>query len=362
MKMRGGLIAYGLDRPLSGISRYTLELIDALSVPATELELTLLAAGRLGPLEAVRLRRYPLRGCGLLPALVTWGSILIPRAVRQEQLQLVHDPTGVCPLWGDTGGAKKIVTLHDVYPLSFPGTSTRIENWIYRFWLPRVLPRVNAVLTDSQTSKKDIVRYLSVPEKKIHVIPLGVSARYRPASSSQVEAMRQKYGLPCGYVLAIGSRNPRKNFSRLRDAYQQLVRAGETRPLVVIGKGTRRMAGEDASVIYTGYVPDEDLPALYSGADVFVFPSLYEGFGLPPLEAMACGAAVVCSNAASLAEVVGDAALPVDAANIDTLADGMARVLRDKNLGAGLRERGLKRAAQFTWERTAQATLHVYRQ
>ena len=161
----------------------------------------------------------------------------------------------------------------------------------------------------------------------------------------------------------------RKNLRRLLEACELLWRAGEHRPLVVVGARLRKHGGINETltrpglerrVVFTGYVPEADLPALYSAADLFVFPSLYEGFGLPPLEAMACGTPVVCSNSSSLPEVVGDAAVTVDPYDVEALAQAMHRVLSDANLRDELRAKGLARTAQFTWERTARETWRVY--
>jgi len=240
---------------------------------------------------------------------------------------------------------------------------------IYRHWLPRLISTAHAVITISQCSKVDIVRYLPVALSKVHVIPEGVNANYRPALPTALAEIRTRYGLPEHFLLFVGSVEERKNLRRLLEACELLWRAGEHRPLVVAGARLRKHRGINETltrlglerrVVLTGYVPEADLPALYSAADLFVFPSLYEGFGLPPLEAMACGAPVGCSNSSSLPEVVGDAAVTVDPYDVEALAHAMHRVLSDANLRDELRAKGLARAAQFTWERTAQETMKVY--
>jgi glycosyltransferase involved in cell wall biosynthesis len=200
---------------------------------------------------------------------------------------------------------------------------------------------------------------------------LGVDGHYRPVGSEKVAAVSEKYRLPDDYILYVGSVEKRKNLLRLLQAYAYLRDRGETCPLVIVGiqrlnnvdvVAMLQELGLQRSVILAGYVADEDLPALYSGADLFVFPSLYEGFGLPPLEAMACGAPVVCSNAASLPEVVDDAALMVDPHNVEQLSEAMRRVLASRGLQDDLRARGLGQAKRFTWERTARETIAVYRE
>ncbi len=369
--MRIGLLIYGLGSSLAGIGRYTLELARAVAALKNGPEVVLLTAGNPGPLAAEKgIQSIPLPGCSRLPGLMTLGNVLIPRRARQLGLDVVHDPTGVTPFLFGAGGARTVVTVHDVFPWSAPGTSTRMDTLIYRHWLPRVLPRVDAVITISETSKADIMRYLRIPPKKIHVVYRCVGEGYRPSLPLQIAEVRQHHGLPSNYILFVGSIEERKNLRRLLHACARLWRAGEKRPLVVVGARrwkysaimrTLEELGVEEHVIFTGYVPDADLPAIYSGADVFVFPSLYEGFGLPPLEAMACGTPVVCSNAASLPEVVGDAAITVDPHDVEGLAEAIHRVLADAGLREELRAKGLERAKLFTWERAARETLDVYR-
>ena len=370
--MRVGVVVYGLEGSFAGIGRYTLHLTRALSADTSGLELVLLAAGGIGPsVGAYGRLGVALPGCGRLPGLLTLGNLVIPARAWQHALSLVHDPTGVTPFLLGAGRARTVVTVHDVFAWSIPGHSTRADTLIYRHWLPRVLPRVNAVITVSQASKADIVRHLGVPADKVHVTYEGVGHSYGRASVEQVSKVRAQYGLPDGYLLFVGSVEPRKNLDRLLRAYDQLRQAGQRRPLVVVGAQrwghcgimeTVNKLDLEQHVIFTGYVSDEDLPAIYSAADLFVFPSLYEGFGLPPLEAMACGTPVVCSNASSLPEVVGDAAITVDPYDVEALAEAMRRVLSDADLADDLRQRGLERAAGFTWERTARETVEVYRE
>jgi glycosyltransferase involved in cell wall biosynthesis len=372
--MEVGLLTYGLDRPAGGISRYTVDLIRAFSSSdcRSKLDITLLTTSSLAasPLDSCT-PSHRLAASGHLPGLMTWGNVALRQAARRLELDVVHDPTGLTPFLFGTGRARTVVTVHDVFAWSIPGHSTLADTLIYRHWLPRVLPRVNAVITVSQASKADIVRHLGVPADKVHVTYEGVGHSYGRASVDQVSKVRAQYGLTDGYFLFVGSVEERKNLSRLLQACARLWAAGERRPLVVVGARrwkysktlqTVQDLALESNVLFTGPLPEEDLPALYSGADLFVFPSLYEGFGLPPLEAMACGTTVVCSNASSLPEVVGDAALMVDPYDVEALAEAMHRVLSDPDLADDLRQRGLERAAGFTWERTARETVEVYRE
>jgi glycosyltransferase involved in cell wall biosynthesis len=373
--VRIGLVLYGLDRPLTGISRYSFELVLALDRLERRPDVVLLTAGELGPLAGqVRFRQKPLTGCRLLPALVTLGSLSIPHRASRLGLDLVHDLTGVTPFGLGVGGGRMVTTLHDVFAWSFPGTSTLADTLIYRYWLPRVVSQLDALITDSQVSRSDIANYLAVGRDKISTIPLGVNPAYRTLPHEQTVSVLRRHGLSAGYILFVGSVEERKNLARLLRAYAHLLERGENRPLVVVGASRWRLADTsglrkvlakhelERKVTFAGYVPEADLPALYNAADLFVFPSLYEGFGLPPLEAMACGTPVVTSNTSSLPEVVGDAALTVDPYDVQALAAAMRQLLDDNDLRAEMRARGLARAQAFTWQRTARQTLDVYRQ
>jgi glycosyltransferase involved in cell wall biosynthesis len=203
-------------------------------------------------------------------------------------------------------------------------------------------------------------------------VPGGVEQRFRPATEEAVAALRQSMGLTAPFILTLGMMEPRKNWQGLIQAYSQ-ARARHRLPHQLVLAGPRGWLWESIidererspfrnDVVLVGFVPDADLPALYTAADVFAFPSFYEGFGLPPLEAMACGTPVVVSNAASLPEVVGDAALKVPPDDVDALAEALAQLVLDEALRARLRAAALERAATFTWTRAAQQILDVYRQ
>ncbi len=368
--MRVGFLTYALERPLAGIGRYAVELARALAAREDGLEIVLLTAGGPGPLAGLGLRQVSLPGCRLLPGLITLGNLLIPILARRLRLDIVHDTTGVTPLALGAGGARTVVTVHDVIPWSFPGVSTTLDTVIYRRWLPWVLPRVDGILTVSECSRADLTRYLHIPPDRIHNTSEGVADAYRPATESAIAQVRARYGLSAPYILYVGSVEERKNLRGVLQAYARLRQRGLACSLAIVGAAKWKYDGIMRTladlqladeVVFTGYVPDDDLPVLYSGAAVFAFPSLYEGFGLPALEAMACGTPVVAANTSSLPEVVGDAALTVDPADVEALAEAMGRVLADEALRQELRDKGLGRARQFTWQRAAERTVAVYR-
>jgi glycosyltransferase involved in cell wall biosynthesis len=270
---------------------------------------------------------------------------------------------------------RTVFTLHDLIFLFHPETHKPLNRWFLTLMMPRFLRAADAVIAVSECTKRDAIRFYGIPEEKITVIYEGVNPRFRPASPEAIAAVRARYNLPEHFILYVGTIEPRKNLTALLEAFHHLLATRSLRPapcdlrLVIVGKKgwlyegffrRLRELGLEDRVIFTGYVPDEDLPALYSAADLFVFPSLYEGFGLPVLEAMACGVPVICSNTSSLPEVAGDAALLVDPADVRALAGAMERALTDEALRVTLRARGIEKAGRFSWEGAARKTVEVY--
>jgi glycosyltransferase involved in cell wall biosynthesis len=284
---------------------------------------------------------------------------------------------------------RTVFTLHDLIFLFHPETHKPLNRWFLTLMMPRFLRAADAVIAVSECTKRDAIRFYGIPEEKITVIYEGVNPRFRPASPEAIAAVRARYNLPEHFILYVGTIEPRKNLTALLEAFHHLLATCSLRPapcdlrpatcsllpatcdlrLVIVGKKgwlyegffrRLRELGLEDRVIFTGYVPDEDLPAIYSAADLFVFPSLYEGFGLPVLEAMACGTPVVCSNTSSLPEVAGDAALLVDPTDVRALTGAMERALRDEGKWREMRERGLQQAARFSWDEAAAMSLKVY--
>ena len=297
---------------------------------------------------------------------------LVPAALRRLGVDVFHgmDHVGI-PLVGRS--CRYVVTVHDVIPLILPETFTPRHRLVVRLALARVRRKADRVVVPSHAVKRDVVRRVGVPEDRVVVTHEGCEPRFRPVRSEGVQRdVAARYGLPPRYVLAVGTLEPRKNLTTLLDAFARLRRDGEVDPdlrLVLAGArgwldepifATVRSLGLEDAVRFTGFVDDADLPAVYGGAALFAFPSLHEGFGLPLLEAMACGVPVVTSNIASMPEVAGDAAVLVDPRDAGGLAAAIARVLRDEALRDRLREAGIGRARQFSWEATARLTLDAY--
>jgi glycosyltransferase involved in cell wall biosynthesis len=274
---------------------------------------------------------------------------------------LLHFPYDSCVAWKR---AKFVTTVHDVKPLLFPALAQRrnVNGVIEDMIVGDKWARIDHVVTDSQCSKRDIVAHLGVPESRLTVVYPGIDPeRFRPARR------RTDSGRP--YVLCVAGADPTKNVGTLVEAFGRLPQpARDTHDLVLVGDFRRRpelreraaVLGIEKQMMLPGVVDDDRLIELYRQASLFVFPSRYEGFGLPVLEAMACGCPVICSNASSLPEVTGDAALLVDPMDVEGLAKAMQRVLSDPDLAGDLRQRGPVRAAQFSWDRTARGMVAVY--
>ena len=262
---------------------------------------------------------------------------------------------------------RTVVTIHDLGHLYFPEAYPR-RMWHYLNWATRRNARIAThILADSQATRQDIVRRLGVEPERVTVVYPGVGAAYRPvAGGAGARAVQQQHRLPARYILYVGTVQPRKNVLRLLEAYAMAKQQGLQEQLVLVGRwgwlpdAIRRRAQElGDAVTLTGYVADEHLPALYSGATAFVLPSLFEGFGMPALEAMACGAPVISANTSSLPEVVGDAGLLFDPLDVEGLARAMSQVCGDEELRESMRMRGLAQARKFTWAAAAEKTLEV---
>jgi glycosyltransferase involved in cell wall biosynthesis len=270
-----------------------------------------------------------------------------------------------------------VATVHDVIPLRCPASLPSLpKRLLFRWALRRTCQTASAVLVPSEASRRDLTELCGVPAVKIHLAPHGVDERFRPQAAAEIARVRHRYGLPDRYVLHIGGNKPHKNLSRLVDAWAKasagapdhdgrrhtrLVVAGPQDARFPAARTRVRALGLEDSVVATGEVAEADLPGLYAGAALFVCPSLHEGFGLPVLEAMACGTPVVCSSVGALREVAGDAAIAVDPTDVVGLAGAIGHLLDDGGARERLREKGLTRARAFSWRITAAVTREVYR-
>jgi glycosyltransferase involved in cell wall biosynthesis len=281
----------------------------------------------------------------------------------EQQILSRHLPAGAL-LWSPGGAgpmavANQILTIHDIAHLEHPEWYSLSFSGLYRFLLPRLASRVQHILTISEYSRQRITQTLGVPADRITVVHPGISGRFGATDPVAQEEVRARHSLHDPYILAVGAISARKNIARLFDAWRIIANRVAPVRLAIVGEagmGFSTMSSAGAlppRTLCLGRVGDDDLVALYGGALAFVYPSLYEGFGLPPLEAMAGGCPVVCSNATSLPEAVGDAALPVDPMSVDSIASGLVRIIEDDALRDSLRTRGPRQAARFTWDHAA---------
>ena len=262
-----------------------------------------------------------------------------------------------------------VLTVHDLIYHLFPAYHKRLNYWYLNAAMPIFARRADQIIAISQSTMRDLVRIYEVPAEKISVIYEAASPEFQPATPQAVAAVKARYDLPDRYILALGTIEPRKNLIRLVDALRQLRRKDPSLSLVIVGSAGWlyqdffqhvEKLDEPRAVLLSGFVPDTDLPGVITGASVYVLASLYEGFGLPILEAMACGTPVVCSNTSSLPELGGEAARYFDPMDAQAMAATIEGVLADQALQEQMRELGLRRAVQFSWERAARETLSVY--
>jgi glycosyltransferase involved in cell wall biosynthesis len=297
--------------------------------------------------------------------------LFIPRGLRTQHIDIFHglDHLGV-PLFAKVG--RYVATIHDMIPLLWPQWVTRKHCLVVTAAYYCLRRQADLVIAPSEATKADIVRRLQINPQRIAVIPWGCDERFQPGGDPEhFEAVRQRYRLPSQYLLFVGTLEPRKNLTTLLHAYAVLRAEGCDKDLKLVVAGrtgwlyadifdTVKTLALEEEVIFTGFVDDEDLPDLYRGAQLLVFPSLYEGFGLPILEAMASGVPVITSDLASMPEVAGEAAILVDAHDPKAIAEGIARVLAEDRLREVLIQKGLARARGFTWAHVAQRTLELY--
>ena len=354
----------------AGPSRYTTNLVEAVLAQPSEHDFTLFlneqvralpfSPGR--PVRVLRTRAPTSR----TSIRVLWEHLLAPWHIGTARLEAVHSMLNVVPLAAPT---RHVVTVHDLSFMRTPGAHPTHRRWYLTAatWLSA--RRARTVLADSHATKDDVVELLGADPDRVHVVYPGSEAAFHPRSEAQVQAFRHNNALVRPFVLFVGTLEPRKNVDVLVRAFEVVARDGFAGDLVLAGGSGWATEAIDAAVAESrvhdrirriGYVKQEDLPYWYCAADLVVYPSSYEGFGIPVLEAMASGTPVVTSNRSSLPEVAGDAALTVDPRDIPQLATAMTAVLASPERRAAMRERGLAQARRFDWTVAAEQCLNVY--
>lgn len=371
--MRIGIDYTAAVRQRAGIGRYTRGLVGALAKLDQSNEYVLFSAGGDRASQAWP-SNFILRALPMQDRHVAWIwqrlRLPLPVELVTGRVDIFHSPDFVLPpVWK----AHPVLTVHDLSFMRYPECfSTALLTYLTEA-VPRSVRRAEFILADSESTRRDLLELLRVPGERLRVIYPGVEARFTAeVGEERIIATLRRYGVRRPYILALGTLQPRKNFVRLIRAFDLLRRRHRVPHVLVIGGGkgwlyepiyeTIEELTLHEAVLLPGFVADDDLPALYRAADLFVFPSLYEGFGLPVLEAMGCGTPVVASNASSLPEVAGDAALLVPPEDVEALAEAMWRLLSDDALRNELRNRGFKQVSRFTWERAAENLLAIYAQ
>lgn len=351
--MRVGIDVQSTLGQKTGIGLYTTNLLQALRRVAPHHEYVELAWGPSRELRTDQ-RLY-------------WQQWVLPRRARDMHIDVLHVPGFDAPF---LKSCPIVLTVHDLIGRIFPKNLPPVSRFYWQYWLPFTIRWADIVVVDSHHTKSDLIHLVGIPSDRIYVVHLGVDSSFRPLQQDDaaLAIVRLKYNLPLKFILYVGTIEPRKGLDTLLMAYAVLADK-VSHDLVIAGKKgwyteslfqLIKTYNLEQRVHFTGYVADEDLPKLYNLATLFVYPSRYEGFGLPPLEAMACGVPVICSNAASLPEVVGNAAWLVPPDDAYALAIAIGQVLEDQQLQAALRLKGLERAKQFTWEKTARQMVRIY--
>jgi glycosyltransferase involved in cell wall biosynthesis len=361
--MRIGIDARLVYYQQAGIGQYILQLVEGLSRLSTPHQLLIFRSRKSKPLQLRgRTRQIPL----WTPSHHPYESLALATELAPRRLDLLHSPDFIPPFHG---GFKSVITIHDLNFLHYPDFLTP-ESQRYYGQIDRAVERADHIIADSHATKKDIVDLLKVAPEQITVIHLAANPVYRLITDQQeVRKAVWRYGLPTDFVIFVGTLEPRKNVPTLLRALRQLIDQGQDIHLAIIGRRGwlyEEIFNTITELKLANYVhllenvSNEDLARLYNAARCLALPSYHEGFGLPPLEAMACGTPVVVSDRASLPEVVGDAGLLVDPTSPQELADALARVLTDSELAAQMHRRGLSRAGEFSWARAADQTMAVY--
>ncbi|MFQ5855221.1 MAG: glycosyltransferase family 4 protein [Anaerolineae bacterium] len=350
----------------TGTENYTLHLIRAMITQGSTHHFRLYFNA---PPHGGLFPRTPQCSQSVIPWPRLWTHVRLSGELARHRPDVLFVPSHVLPLVCPVPG---VVTVHDLGYLAYPEAHRRFDRW-YLDWTTRRHTRVAAhLLADSEVTRQDLIWHYGADSNRITVVYPGLDPAFQPIDDpAQLAAVRSRYGIDSDYVIHLGTLQPRKNIGRLLDAFERLHNSkSEIRnsklDLVLAGKPgwlaqdlVARVTAMGDQVRLIGHVEQSDLPALISGARALVMPSLYEGFGFPVLEAMACGTPVVASNVSSLPEVAGDAALLIDPHDTGAMAHALEHILTDDDLRADLRRRGLERARHFTWQRAAQQTLTV---
>lgn len=361
--------ATSIPQPMAGAGVYIYNLIKQLALEGNATDYVFFASSK-----TVNALRHEKCRAKLIPVDINkasmrlvWEQVVLPRLLQENNVDLLHSPHYTMPLAAHT---KRVVTYHDLTFFILPQVHQPIKTAFFRIMMTLTKKNADHIITDSESTRQDAIRLLGIDPSKISSVLLAANSVFKPIENEVASSRLQKYGLNVNrYICYVGVIEPRKNVDLLIEAYARIADQFQDIPLVIVGKQGwqynrvfRKVndLGLNDRVRFLGHICMDDLVAIYSGASVFVYPSQYEGFGLPVLEAMQCGAPVITTNVSSMPEVSGGAAILIDPDNIDALSTAMADVLKNATLASRLSNSGLERAKSFSWSKTARETIHIY--
>ncbi len=355
--MKIGIDVQSTQGKLTGIGYYTKNLLENMKI-APEIELSYY--------------RYPKETDLNTLERIYWENVSLPKLFKKDKPDILHITGFAGPL--ATGKTRKITTVHDLIGMIYPGNLAPVSRLYWQRWLPARVKNSRLIIAVSEHTKKDVVRLLGVSPDRVRVTYLAANKSFRYISNREsLYEVLKKYGINSKYILSVGTIEPRKNYVNLIKAFAlhlDKVKKEEIKLVIVGRKGwayneclkSAIELGIQRHIIFCDYVNDVDLPIIYNMAELFVFPSLYEGFGLPVLEAMCCGVPIICSNTSSIPEVTADAAVLINPLNIPAMADAIENVMSNVDLRKSLSGKAMRQSSRFSWEKTAQKTISVYKE
>ncbi|MBA2858827.1 glycosyltransferase involved in cell wall biosynthesis [Methanococcus maripaludis] len=361
--MKIGIITESLNRPKTGVELYLSNLLSNFDVKHD------IYCINYKKLHLEKFNEYIISNPFKKLFTTLWYPYVIYTLKNTTGFNIIHNPRHF-PTIFNLKHSKYIITVHDIFGITLNSKNYETYKKVaYRLLLPKTLKSADKIIAVSENTKNDLIKHFKIPPNKIKVIYNAANETFAKLNEIEISNIKKKYAIDYPFIFYVGGLAAHKNIVRLIESYSKLKMLGVSHKLLLAGVKrykyneifeTIEKLNLQKDVVFTGYVPDEDLPGLYNAADLFVYPSFYEGFGLPPLEAMQCGTPVITSNTSSLPEVVGDAGIMVNPYDVDELANKMYEVLTNEDLRKEMSKKGLERAKLFSWKKCAEEHLKVY--